>query len=55
MTPTRWRRPKTDRYLKVQFRNGEVSRYSYTPEQLIWDDRGWDFDIIAVEFGEKVA
>jgi hypothetical protein len=50
MTPTHFRKPKTgDRLLKVTFRNGMVSRHSYKASQLIWSDRGWDFDVIAVE------
>ena len=50
MTPNKWRRPKTgDRLLRVQFRNGLVSRHEYRADQLVWDNRGWDFDIVAVE------
>lgn len=48
-TPTKWRKPKTgDKPLMVRFRNGVESRYSYTAGQLVWADRGWDFDIVAV-------
>jgi hypothetical protein len=50
MTPTKFRKPKTgERLLRVQFRNGQVSRFSYRADQLVWKDRGWDFDIVGVE------
>jgi hypothetical protein len=50
MTPTHFRKPRTgERMLRVQFRNGLVSRHTYTADQLCWQDRGWDFDIVAVE------
>jgi hypothetical protein len=50
MTPTNYRTPKTgDRPLRVQFRNGYVSRFTYTAKQLRWGNTGHDFDIIAVE------
>jgi hypothetical protein len=50
MTPTQWKRPRTgDKPLRVQFRCGWVSKHTYTARQLVWEDRGWDFDIIAVE------
>lgn len=50
MTPTKWKRPRTgEKPLRVQWRTGELSKYTYTASQLIWDDRGWDHDIIAVE------
>lgn len=50
MTPTNYRKPKTgERLLRVRFRNGMVSRHEYTADQLVWKDRGWDFDITEVE------
>jgi hypothetical protein len=50
MTPTNGRTPRTgDRQLRVQFANGLVSRWTYTAKQLVWERRGWDFDIIGVE------
>lgn len=50
MTPTKFRQPRTgDRLLRVQFRNGLVSRWTYTAKQLRWSETGGDFDIIGVE------
>jgi hypothetical protein len=46
---TKFRRPRTgDALLKVRWRNGEESRHEYTARQLVWEDRGWPFDIIEV-------
>jgi hypothetical protein len=46
---TNFRRPKTgDKPLKVMFRNGLESRFEYTAAQLVWADRGWDFDVVKV-------
>lgn len=54
MTPTNFRKPKTgDKPLLVKFRNGLESRWAYAADQLVWKDRGWDFDIVAVEMGGK--
>jgi len=53
--PTNFRKPKTERLLRVTFRNGVVSRHEYTAGQLRWDDRGSEWDIVAVQFGEKAA
>lgn len=55
MKPTNFRKPRTNRLLRVQFRNGHVSRIEYTADQLRWTDTGSDWDIVGVEFGEKVA
>lgn len=55
MKPTNFRKPRTDRLLRVTFRNGEVSRYEYTAGQLRWDDRGSAWDILGVEYGERAA
>lgn len=41
---TDWRPPIADN-VRVMFRNGDVSKWTYRPEQLNWRDRGWDFDI----------
>ena len=50
MTPTQFRRPRTgDKPLRVQFRNGQLSKREYTAAQLRWTDTGHDFDIVAVE------
>ena len=50
MTPTKWKQPRTgERPLRVQFRNGLVSRWTYTAQQLRWSDSGSDWDVIGVE------
>lgn len=54
MKPTNFRKPRTERLLRVRFRNGETSRWQYTAAQLRWTDSGSPFDIIAVEYGEKL-
>jgi hypothetical protein len=47
-TPTKWKRPKTgEKPLMVRFRNG-VEGGPYLARQLVWDDRGWDFDVVEV-------
>ena len=44
---TKGRTPKTgERQLRVLFRNGEVSKHTYSAKQLNWNDRGEPFDII---------
>ena len=49
MTPTNGRKPRTgEKLLRVQFRNGLVSRHTYTAAQLRWTDTGDDWDVIAV-------
>jgi hypothetical protein len=46
---TNFRKPRTgDKPLRVMWRNGEESKHSYTADQLVWKDRGWDFDILKV-------
>lgn len=56
MIPTRGRTPRTEeRKLWVQFRNGRVSRFEYTARQLRWSQTGDDWDVIAVERGERPA
>lgn len=49
---TRWRKPRTTKRLRVRFRNGDVSRWTYTAEQLDWRDRGEPFDITHLRFEE---
>lgn len=57
-TPTQWREPKTgDKQLRVVFRNGQVSKHTYTARQLVWDDRSADvsealaaWDVVAAKF-----
>lgn len=50
MTPTKWRAPRTgDKQLRVTFRNGEISKWTYRAKDLVWEDRGEPFDVIAVE------
>ena len=47
---THGRKPKTgERLLRVLFRNGVESRHAYTAAQLVWKQRGWDFDVIGVK------
>jgi hypothetical protein len=53
--PTNFRAPKTQRLLRVQFRNGITSRFEYTARQLRWGDSGSPWDIVAVQYGEKAA
>jgi hypothetical protein len=46
---THGRKPRTgDRPLKVMFANGQESRWEYTAAQLVWEQRGWPFDITHV-------
>lgn len=50
MKPTLGRKPRTgEKKLRVQFRNGRTSLHTYTAGQLRWDERGCDWDVIAVE------
>lgn len=52
MKPNNFRKPRTgDRPLRVQFRNGWIVG-PYTASQLVWEDRGWLSDIVAVEFAD---
>lgn len=45
--PTNWRPPLTDKEVRVRFRNGDESKWTYLPRQLRWTDTGSDFDVIA--------
>lgn len=48
MTPTNWKPPPTgEKRLRLKFRNGQISKETYTARQIIWADRDWDFDVIA--------
>jgi hypothetical protein len=51
--PTDFRRPRTDRLLRVMFRNGEVSRQEYTAAQLRWTNTGSDWDVMAAEYADR--
>ncbi len=51
MTPSPFRKPRTERPLMVQFRNGWIVG-PYKAGQLIWTDRGWESDIVAVEYAD---
>jgi hypothetical protein len=55
VTPTKFRKPRTDAALRVQFRNGLVSRFEYTAAQLRWTDTGSPFDVVACERADKTA
>jgi hypothetical protein len=41
---TSWRPPKADN-VRVKFRNGQISKHTYRPDQLNWSNRNYDFDI----------
>jgi hypothetical protein len=46
---TNGKRPRTgEKPLRVKFANGQESRWTYTARQLVFDQRGWDFDVVAV-------
>lgn len=48
--PTHYRTPRTgERKLRVKFRNGEVSKWTYRAKDLVWSDRGEPFDITHVK------
>jgi hypothetical protein len=54
VTPTNFRKPRTgERKLRVRFRNGQVSRWTYRADQMRWTDTGDDYDIVACELGGK--
>lgn len=55
MKPTNFKTPRTNRMLRVTFRNGLVSRWEYTSGQLRWTDTGHPFDVVAVQFGDRPA
>lgn len=46
MTPTNWKPPRTgDKHLRVRWREGTTSKWTYTAKQLNWSDRGDPLDI----------
>lgn len=51
--PTKWRKPRTTRKLRVRFRNGDDSKHSYSADQLNWSDRGEPFDIVEIKFDDE--
>jgi hypothetical protein len=40
--PTKWPR---DTALSIEWANGSTSPRTYTRDQLVWEKRGFDFDI----------
>jgi len=40
--PSRW---PADTLVGVTFANGRPARQPYRIDQLVWEHRGWDFDI----------
>lgn len=42
---TQWHQPRADK-VRVRFRNGDESKWEYSPKQLNWSDRGEPFDIL---------
>jgi len=52
--PTQWKPPRTgEKQLRVIFRNGEVSKHTYSAKQLNWQDRGEPFDIIELRIEKE--
>ncbi len=49
MKPTNGKRPRTDRKLMVQFRNGVVAG-PYAVPMIRWNDNGDPFDVVAAEY-----
>lgn len=48
--PTKGRKPRTGQdQLIVQFRSFTDWQHRYTADQIVWDDRGYAFDAIAVK------
>lgn len=53
-TRTQWKPPRTgETPLRVQWRNGQVSRWTFKASQLRWTDEGHPYDIIAVRKASK--
>jgi len=45
-TPTKWRPPRTgEAPLRVKFRDGTTSKWTYTAKQLNWSDHGDPLDV----------
>lgn len=50
--PTEGRKPRTgEAKLQVRFRNGWVSKWTFTAKQLRWTHTGDDFDVVEVRRG----
>lgn len=46
--PTNWKPPRTgEKQLRVRWRDGSTSKWTYTAKQLNWTDRGDPLDVIA--------
>lgn len=50
MKPTNFKKPKTEKELRVKYRNGQIDDKPRTARQMRWDDTGSDWDIVEVEF-----
>jgi len=50
MKPTYFREPRTNKELRVKFRNGVIDDRPRTADQMRWDDTGSDWDIVEVEY-----
>ena len=49
-TPSKFKKPRTgEAKLKVRYRCGWESKWEYRADQLVWDDRGDPWDIVAVK------
>jgi hypothetical protein len=52
--PTNGKRPRTERKLMVQFRQGVIAG-PYTAPQIRWNDNGDPFDVVAAAYAAKDA
>jgi hypothetical protein len=56
VTETNGRKPKTgERLLRVKFRCGLVSRFTYAASALRWSHTGSPFDVVACERADKAT
>ena len=53
MKPTNFNKPRTERELRVQYRNGQIDNFPRTASQMRWTDTGSDWDIIAVAYWKE--
>lgn len=53
MKPTNFKEPKTEKELRVKYRNGQIDDRPRTASQMRWDDTGSDWDIVEVGFWNK--
>ncbi len=53
MKPTGFRKPRTEKELRVKYRNELIDDRPRTADQMRWTDTGSDWDIVAVEYWEK--